>query len=444
MPKQYDHFESYEWLGLFWTPNKEMEFPGKLIYKPEDGITLEFLCAIGPAFDKTAYIHGILSTGEACTLLGDFDSEKFGFFIGENSFYKGKPRFYAAIFGRHTTPEALFPGFALDLTNFQEFCHPQGWKDFAKYSSEPLYKTKIGNLELSIINTGEFRSLKSNLENIIHCENPEVVEEISKSILEISKKYDDAEILHRQDIGWEIWAENANGMTYAEINKNILQIEYLLSLLIFSPVRRAEVWLLNNSQDVPSKFYRIPVLCSFFDMSRYKIEVLHREISNLHLAITPRTLDNFSVILLKWFEGSDAYQTFGSRISNRFGKYHDHDLRASIIMYLVQLESIAISLGNHKQKYNFPIQKYDLTNISDSLGSILGLEDKSKIGEQLGRLRGEIAHLASKNKILNKIGVGGLMRLNRCLEVIIASYIYEQLGVPANNIAEFQKNAVLG
>lgn len=439
MSKRYDHFESYEWLGLFWTTNQEIEFPGKLVYTPEDGITLEFMCSAGQKFEKSSYVYGALATGEKCTLLGNFDSAYFGFHFGEISIYKGKPKFYAAIFGVHTNPDEKFPGFSLDITNFQEFCHPQGWKDLAKYSTEPLFKSKIDDLEISIINTGKFSYLGNNLENLFHCENKDVVEKISNAIFEISQEHKDEEILQRKDIGWELWAESSIEMCYSEISKNIILLEHLIALLIFSPARRTEASILRRSSQVEGKFERLPLLTSLFDISKHKIKVLQREISNFHQAITPRTINNFSEVISNWFKEHEAYQSFASQVSNRFGRYHDHELRALIVLHLVQLEAISISLGNHKDKYNFPLNKYDKTNIRDLIGSIFKLNDNSKIGAHLSKLRGEIAHLAASNNILSKIGSKGLLKISRCLEIIIASHIYERLGIPSANIAEFQR-----
>ena len=87
---KYDHYEKYEWLGTFWTPDKSIEFPGKLTYSPEDGIELDFLYPMGKKVHKTEYIYGDLSTGEPCTLYGLFNPENFGFYSGKISIYKGK------------------------------------------------------------------------------------------------------------------------------------------------------------------------------------------------------------------------------------------------------------------------------------------------------------------------------------------------------------------
>lgn len=443
MSKHYNHFERYEWLGLFWTPNTKIEFPGKLVYTPEDGITLEFICSAGQQLEKSSYIHGDLATGEKCTLLGNFDSAYFGFSFGEISIYKANPRFYAAIFGVYTTPIEKFPGFSLDITNFQEFCYPQGWKEHANYSEGPLLKSKIDDLEISIINTGKFSFIGNDINNLFHCKNNIVTEKISKALFEIFQEHKDEEILQRKDIGWELWAESSNGMCYSDISKNITSLEHLIALLLFSPVRRTEASILRHSSKVEGKHERTPLLISMFDISKHKIKVLNREISNFHQAITLRKINNFSDVISNWFIENEAYQTFASLISNKFGRYYDHELRALIILHLVQLEAISISLGKHKDKYNYPLEKYDKANIRDLIRSIFKLNENKKIGENLSKLRGEIAHLAAPNKIISKIGPNGLLRINRCLEIIIASHIYERLGIPPDNIAEFQKMEIL-
>ena len=52
----------------------------------------------------------------------------------------------------------------------------------------------------------------------------------------------------------------------------------------------------------------------------------------------------------------------------------------------------------------------------------------------------EIAHLAATDKILSKIGVRGLLIINRCVELIITSHIYTELGVEKDLIEYFQRH----
>lgn len=440
MRKKYGHFHSYEWLGIFWMPSKELEFPGKLIYTPEDGVTLEFMCPTGHDVANSDCLYGALSSGETCTLFGNFNLSNYGFHFGEISIYKGTAKFNAVLFGVHSLVDEKFSGLALDLTNFQEFCHPQGLKGYAKYSDVPLFEGKANGLSICIANTGRFSYLESEIENLFYCRNEEVVKELSEAIDGVLQKNKDVEVFQRKDIGWELVLKSSENIQYSEINKNIGKLEGLFSLLIFSPVRRSEVTVLKALAD-NEKFDRLPLLTSLFDMSKHKIEVLHRYISNFHQAITPNTVNNFSEIISNWFENYDGFKSFSLQVGNRFGKYEQVQLRSSLILYLTQLEAVSKSHGRNKdrEKYDFALTLYDKTYIRDVLKSVLQLDSAEGIGKRLSELRGEIAHVGRPENLLSKFSGQELLKICRCLELIIASYIYEKLGVPELNIKEFQK-----
>ncbi len=159
---KYDHFEKYEWIGLFWaesdciekeTPIESesyIDFPGKLSYDIENGVQLEFMCPMGRRIKKSRHIYGALENGEKCTLFGNFDPDRFGFHSGEISIYKAKITFESVVFGIHITTEEKFDGISMDFTNFQEFCHPQGFRDWAQYSEEPIFKESHEDIEISL------------------------------------------------------------------------------------------------------------------------------------------------------------------------------------------------------------------------------------------------------------------------------------------------------
>ncbi len=442
MPKRYNHFSSYEWLGEFWIPGQEVKLTGKLIYSPEDGITLEFFCPFHRNF-RSSYLHGVLNTSDNCTLFGNFDLTHLGFNFGQNAICNGRSEFDAAIFGIHTTPDDEFPGFALDMTNFQEFCFPQGWKDRAPYSQEPLVKCEHGTLEVSIGHAGTFSLVGDDVANLFHCDNTVVREKISDAFRKISDEHPEELILKRNDIRWELVAKSSTRMVYGEICRNIASFELLLALLIFSPVQKTEVSVLPNSVGTERALQRMPLLISFFDVSKHKIEVLQKIKSNLNQAIALRNIGDFSKVISNWIKHREAFQSFASQITNRFGRYHEHELKASIVLYLVQLEEISKSLGaKDNNKYDFAFDRYDKIDINGRIESEFGLDGKSTIGEELSRLRAEIAHLGRPNQILRKIGYLGLFKTVICLEIIIATHIYEVLGIPDENIVEFQKQTV--
>lgn len=444
--KKYDHFEEYEWIGLFWAetiPNESeisMEFPGKLTYSIENGVQLSFLYPAVKKIKKLKYIHGALENGEKCTLFGDFDPDRFGFHFGEISIYKAKITFNSVIFGIHTTTEDKFDGISLDLTNFQEFCHPQGFLDLAKYSEKPIFAEYHGDIEISLVNSAKFKQLEFNVDTLFHCRNEEAGLEIKNAIKEVIEKYKGEEILTRTDIGWELLLKNKNGLTIYEAMKNTLLIEQFLSLLIFSPTRRTRLNVLNRSDEQPDRFKYLPTLTTLFDISKFKEKVLKANLSHMYLPINGRNID-FGKTIKNWFAEYEKFQMYAFSLSNKFGRTTEPEIRSEIIVNLAQIEAIANSLGKTKsnEKYDFPISHYDKGQIRETLRRSLKLSESEKIGAALSELRSEIAHFGRPITRIKKMSLSDLHTVQKCLSFIICSSIYEKLGIPEKNISAFQE-----
>lgn len=439
MKKHYNHFESYEWVGVFCNPDSDDEFHGKVTYVPEDGLSIDFFCTSKLKAKNFDCLHGILSTGELCTLLGDFHVN--GLVMNRGAMlHNGVYSAYAMIFGEHVSNDKLFAGFSLDLTNFQEFCHPQGFKDWANFSEQPLLEIQENGLNVSIRNTLNCSYLGSAVKNIFHCTNEVVVQRLADSISEVMQEYPDETISKRTNIGWELVVKADAGMKYDEANTYISLLEKLMSILIFRPVRRTQVYLLPKDAKFSSSGYSL--LTGLFDMSKRKIMILQEEISNHVQPITLSKTKNLPSIIRHWLMGCDKYLIFATQISCQFDRQHEHELMGLFLINLVQLEAIALALGKCKQKekYSAPFEQYDYTNINHIATSIFTLNSSAEVGQSLARLRAEIAHLAATDKILSKIGVRGLLIINRCVELIITSHIYTELGVEKDLIEYFQRH----
>ncbi|MBX9266915.1 hypothetical protein [Chromobacterium violaceum] len=439
------HFENYEWLGLFSLPDQSLEFPGKLTYTPEDGVCLEFICGMQEGIRKSDYIHGVLSTGKICTLFGNFDPSLFGMHLGpQASIYNGKIKFEAVLFGNLASADSKFHGISFDLTNFQEFCHPQGLKDQVKFSSTPIFNCKSGDLEVSIHNIGEFKYLGGDISNTFHCEKEEVIEDLRQAFLSVIEKHKNENIFARNDIKWELKVVSSKEFDQKEIRRKLFEFETFLSLLIYSPARRTTVSVLTSlTQD--GKHSELPFLASFFDMNNHKIKFVNKEIFNPSLSISPVTVPDFSAVMRKWVELGNSFQLFTLRISNRFPPVQEHDLRAELILGLTQLEAVAKELGKNKEadKYDYPLSHYDKFKICTLLRKVLFTAENKTIGQSLTSLRGEVAHTSRTAKSLNKMGLLNFFIACRCIDIINASHIYSRLDIPMDNIANFQKQEIL-
>jgi hypothetical protein len=448
--KKYDHFEKYEWIGSFWADSdclkKEnqiesedhIELSGTLSYSIKNGIQLNFLCSTDRKIKKSKYIHGILGSGEKCTLFGNFDPNVLRFHFGEISMCKGKITFEAMIFGIHITTEDKFDGIFMDFTNFQEFVHSQVFINSAKYSKQPIFTEYYGDFEISLINSATFDLLESNIDALFYCKNENVELEIKNAIKDVIKKYKNERLFNRTNIEWKLLLKNKNSLTIDEVIHSTVSIEQFLSLLIFSPIRRTKLSILRRSDEQYCRS-EYSILTTLFDISKYKEKVLKKNLLHNHLPINRINID-FGKTIKNWFAKKEELQMYAMYIfslSNKFGRITEPEIRSEIIINLVVIESIAQNiLKNVAKKYDAPISHYDKSQISNILREILVTEN---IGKALSDLRGEIAHFAKSPKILKKISVLDLYTVQKCLSIIICSSIYEMLEIPEENITNFQE-----
>lgn len=445
--KTYNHFEHYEWIGSFSTPDRKLEFPGKLTYIPEDGIDLEFMCPMIGGLSRYAYLHGFLADGKntvSCTLFGDFNPDLFGFNVGVTSIYQAKIKFNMVILGVKCLPTDDLLEFNLDLTNFQEFCHPQSFKDIIRFSKDSIFIKRVDDLEINLKHKCIASQFLGDMQDLFICDSDDLINKINDCFFDVMKNHVSEQLYKKHEVSYELKVKSDNALCVCDLNAKIILFEDLLSLLLFQPVRRSEISLLFPSEEDHQNGKQAFCLTSLFDMSPHKIKVLKKENLNFFAPITLNKID-FSDVIGRWISENEKFKLYATKIKNKFGRIHEHELHAEIVLLLTQLESIHHSSGkkNEKEKYDAPLKFYDKFHILIILKDNLLLNDVSEVGKALGALRGEIAHVGKPIKLLKKLDVFNLFIICLCLDLVITSHIYEKLGIAPENIKKFQEKHLL-
>jgi len=74
------NFSDSEWVGEFFLPDQfESRFFGKVSFSPEKGVILSYRIANHQLPAESDILHGVLDTGEQCTLIGKFTPVHAGF-----------------------------------------------------------------------------------------------------------------------------------------------------------------------------------------------------------------------------------------------------------------------------------------------------------------------------------------------------------------------------
>lgn len=124
-------------------------------------------------------------------------------------------------------------------------------------------------------------------------------------------------------------------------------------------------------------------------------------------------------------------------VSTYFGSYSRHQIYAEIVLVLTELEGISMNLGKGG-KYSLAIKEYAHTPLLQKLKSLCGREDVEGVAEFLSDLRAEIAHVGKRRTILKQQNSYGLVRVSRCLKLVVASKILSELGISSSNIYRYQ------
>ncbi|MBP6734926.1 MAG: hypothetical protein KA142_09615 [Chromatiaceae bacterium] len=75
-------FTAKRWTGEFFLPDSyEKRFFGEIQYSPEEGVILSYTIAGHDVPAATEVLHGVLSSGDKCTLIGRFDPHHAGFIV---------------------------------------------------------------------------------------------------------------------------------------------------------------------------------------------------------------------------------------------------------------------------------------------------------------------------------------------------------------------------
>ena len=435
-------FEEKHWLGEFFIKKDyEKRFVGEVNYSPENGVVLSYLIAGNDLPDESNVLHGILASGEKCTLVGKFRPQNSGisFHNGLIS-HKGKAGFTALLIGDFFDEKELLYEINFSLTNMQEFFFPKGYKDLVKYSAKPLFivNTNYGRIEVG--NNASFGPLyNDDVSALIYSRNEKALKDLAKSFQTLEKKHPSAHFMLKKDIAYRIYLYLDKGSTIVDVYEHINNIANLFSILIYCPVYPDSICIskrVDNSRDNPKYPISIDVYPSMALNERTR-DLCIKERSNFTMPITNSKIDLASTIL-EWLRAPKDYSTIVSSIQHETGYRNEHSLHGELILYATQLEAISYASLEKRKKYEYPIDKYGTPKIKDGIIKIFANIGEIYIGRGIGNLRNEITHVGKPKQLLNILSIRDLMNISHRLQMIILGYILERLGLDKSVISEYQ------
>jgi len=430
----HDLFKEKKWFGEFFIPGRyEDRFSDEITYSPENGIILSYLIPKMEILNETNILHGILSSGERCTLVGNFNTKFSELSFKNGVIERGDHRFLYLVIGNLLSEKDQFQTFNFSLTGLQEFFFPKGYKDLIKYSEKPLFSidTEYGKIEIG--NNALFGYL-FDISTHIYSRNKNALKELKECFETIQRKYTDAMFMFKKDIAYRIYVKLKNPYSIETICDYIFNIANLFSILIYSPVYPENICItkkINNSQI--SQLYIYPTML----LDRRTIDLILKERSHFDMPIMNANID-LSLVIEKWLNSSTDYSIIVSSIQHETGFRTPHTLHGELILYATQLEAISYSEGVTDKKYEYPINKYGNENIRKGISTILKIAGENDIGKGISDIKNEIAHVGKPKRLLNSLSLKDLVYLSRYLQMTIIGFILTNLGIKREVINEYQ------
>lgn len=436
---EYDQFGRYEWLGEFWFPKSEKRFSGKLTYSIEHGIQLNFLCDFNDeTIDQCDCLYGLLNTGEICSLYSSCDVRVSIICHKCATFNADTIPFDMIILGVHIPFDGLIDGLRMDFSNFQNFCCLNRRKRNIPYQKEPVQEQIEGDLRVSLRHEGLFfwNFSAEECSNTFSCDDKSAETEIQDFFKKLYMKNPKLRVYSRYDLSWMFEIRFEKMRCIRESIDCILDAENLLSLLMFRPVQRKSIKIILDRE---GKEYSYFCLFSLFDVDGYKINFLKQQLGKHNLALDLNSVD-LPCLFFKWNTIKHNYKLFSEILMTHYSRWNYCQTLEEIILSLTMLESTSYLIaGRNKGKYTVAIEKIANDHLLSVFHSYFNTKDIVQLGRALTHLRAEIAHVTASIHYLKKLSINDLVGIVKCIEVIVASHIFSQLGIDKERINNFQE-----
>lgn len=433
------NFTQHEWKGEFFLPEHfDKRFFGSVNFSPEKGVVLSYHITGHELPSESELLYGVLDTGERCTLVGTFAPVYSRFsLINGLSTRKGKAEFYFLVIGKFLGKKELFSEVSFTLTGMQEFFFPKGYKDFVKYSNEPLFiaETDFGRIEVG--NNASFSLLRKDVTTQIYNRNDHALADLKQAFEEIDSRYENSFFMLKKDISYIVTVRVNNACDVSTLFEHITNISNLFAILTYGPVYPEVVKLKHlDNEGHPSNSTVYPSMA----LEKRTAELCKRERSHFHMPITKSNIDLANSIK-KWLVQAKKYTTIISSLQHETGYRSEHAVHGELVMYATQFESISMAaqVGN-MEKYEYPVIQFGTDNTKNSLVKIFSNAGESDFGKGIGDLRNEIAHVGKPKALLSSLTLRDMVKISQLLQITILGYVLNEIGVSSEVIEKYQDN----
>jgi hypothetical protein len=423
------------WLGEFFSfPPHEEAIPGLVRYSHSQGVTVRFLKRVHSQWIQPSLMHGILETGQECTLLGPAylpgsGPETYNQHHDGSTVASGVLGYQYLVIGKHIDLNDRLGEVSFTFTGLGEFA--TGLDSHLQTHEVPLAyceQTIIGKMSVWRQDSGVFML---DIKEAVHSSNSAALERLSKAHDEIKNELG-AYFTRRQSAEYRVILEFPSEADLHNACTSIQKLVDLFSILLYEPVLAMRIvggkGTLGDRRSIT--IYQSLVL----DERTLDIIESRRNAQKIPIALNTIQLAG---IVRTWNDEHEKYSSLVSGIQSRTSIKAVHEVYAELILYCAFMESIKHEAGLVK-KYEDCLRSYACSGLQQKILAVFDLDTIEKVGVAISEVRADIVHFKGTRKWVNKMPTAILCQISQYLELTVIGYLLERLGVDRELIGKYQ------
>lgn len=422
------------WLGEFLSSSSHEEaIPGLVRYSHSEGVTVRFLKRIHSQWIQPSVMHGILETGQECTLLGPaclpgIGPETYNQHDDGTTVASGVLGFQYLVIGKHIDLNDRIGEVSFTFPGLGEFA--TGLDAYRQTHEVPLAyceQTIIGKMSVWRQDSGVFML---DIKEAVHSSNRAALERLSKAHDEIKNELG-ASFTRRQSAEYRVILEFPSEANLQDACMSIQKLVDLFSILLYAPVMAMDIVGSKGAlEEKTITVYRSLVL----DERTLDIIKSRRKAHKIPLALNTIQLAG---IVKTWINENEKYSSLVSSLQSRTSIKAVHEVYAELILYCAFMESIKYEADLDK-KYEDCIRNYACNGLQQKILAVFDLDTIEKVGVAISEVRADIVHFKGNRKWVNTMPIPILCQLSQYLELTVIGYLLERLGVDRELIERYQ------
>lgn len=423
------------WLGEFCSASSpEQKIPGLVRYSHSQGVSVRFLKQITSPWIQPSVLHGILETGEECTLLGPSclpggDPERYYSHHEGATVVSGIIGYKYFVIGKHIDLSDTLGEVSFTFPDVGRFA--TGLDTFQQTHAGPLAycdQTIMGRISVWRQDCG---ASMLNIKEAVISSNSAAIERLCSAHDAIKKELG-AHFMKRLSSEYRIILEFTSEIPLHDACFSMQKLVDLFSVLLYSPIITADVIARKGSLGDRKA---LAVYISH-TLDERTISIIQARSNTQSIPIQLSALQ-FADIVNTWAEECSKYATLVSGIQSRTGIKAVHEVQAEIILCCAFMESIKHEAGLGK-KYEDCLRNYACSGLQEKILAIFELDSIEKAGAAISEVRSDIVHFKGSRKWINKMPLAIACQLSQYLELTVLGYLLERLGVERKLIDEYQ------